>query len=148
MRRAVVCMLIAAMALPALARDQKKEINLRGRWKFQIGDDKEYADVNFDDSDWEDIRVPRNWEDKGYPGYDGYAWYRTTFKLPVNLEEKSLKLHLGYIDDVDEVYVNGQFIGGSGRFQPDYETAYDKNRIYPLPHHVLNFGGENLIVPM
>ena len=145
MKRLVLALVILTMSLPLVARDQKKEINLRGRWKFQIGDDKSYANVGLDDTDWETLRVPRNWEDNGYPGYDGFAWYRTTFKLPASLEEKSLWLHLGYIDDVDEVYVNGHLVGSTGEFPPDYETAYDRNRVYALPHDVLKFGEENLI---
>ena len=33
-------------------------VNLRGVWKFNIGDNMKWADPNYDDSDWEDIYVP------------------------------------------------------------------------------------------
>lgn len=35
--------------------------NLRDEWKFSIGDREEWADPNYDDSDWEEIYVPRRW---------------------------------------------------------------------------------------
>ena len=40
-------------------------------WKFRIGDRLEWAGKDFDDSRWESIRVPNQWEDEGFNGYDG-----------------------------------------------------------------------------
>ena len=85
-------------------QDWKQVIDLSGYWKFNIGDDNKWADYNFNDKNWEEVRVPSSWEDEGYHGYNGYAWYRKTFSLPKNLENNSLYVTLGYIDDVDEVY--------------------------------------------
>ncbi|MFC1569589.1 sugar-binding domain-containing protein [bacterium] len=128
-----------------LADSPKQEVNLRGKWRFEVGDNPEYAEVNFNDSDWEKIRVPDQWEDQGFPGYDGYAWYRTTFKISNKLQNKVLSLHLGYIDDVDKVYINGHFINGRGSDEPNYISAYNQRRVYRIPNHVLEFGGENVI---
>ncbi|MBM2846059.1 MAG: hypothetical protein HW407_1371, partial [Bacteroidetes bacterium] len=86
-----------------------------------------------------------NWEDEGFPGYDGYAWYRKRFGAPSEWKDKTLYLHLGHVDDVDEVYVNGHLIGFSGGFPPGYVTAYDVNREYLLPVSFLNFSGDNVI---
>jgi hypothetical protein len=128
-----------------LADSPKREINLHGRWRFEVGDNPEYARRDFDDSDWEKIRVPDQWEDQGFPGYDGYAWYRTTFQLPERLSNRVLSLYLGYIDDVDKVYINGQYINGRGSEEPHYVSAYNQRRIYQIPNTVLEFGGENVI---
>jgi hypothetical protein len=127
------------------AQDMKSEINLSGKWKFEIGDDEEYAKTDFDDSDWDDIRVPSSWESRGYPGYDGFAWYRTTFVLGKTLQNKALVLRLGQIDDVDMVYINGHFIGGLGVLPPHYQTAYNLDRNYPLTNEYLKFGDTNVI---
>ena len=139
----VILNLMLAVSLQAL--DLEREISLRGRWLFEVGDREEYAEAGFDDSGWETIRVPRPWEQYGFPGYDGYAWYRIRFDLPAELREKALYLQLGFIDDVDWVYVNGNYIGGRGSGPPDYQTAFDANRLYSLPGSTLLYGDENVI---
>ena len=73
----------------------KREISLRGTWKFELGDHAEWADPNLDDLDWADITVPGNWEDKNFPGYDGFAWYRKTVVIPKRLNADVLELHMG-----------------------------------------------------
>jgi hypothetical protein len=128
-----------------LAWDLRREVTLKGNWKFEVGDDMKFAEPNYDDSDWDEIYVPGNWEDQGFPGYDGYAWYRTTFRLTDDLKDKRLYLDLGCIDDVDVVYINGIFVDGRGGFPPDYETAYNTWRLYPIPSQNLRFNSENVI---
>jgi len=56
-----------------------------------------------------------------------------------------LYISLGYIDDVDEVYVNGHLIGKTGSFPNNYTTAYDAKRIYKIPKNILNANGKNSI---
>lgn len=127
------------------ADDFVRILRLEGHWKFSIGDYKEWADPKFNDSGWENIKVPSSWENEGFHGYDGYAWYRKKFKLDVNKNYSILYLHLGFIDDVDEVYLNGKLIGFSGSFPPGYETAYNAFRRYIIPSQTLNPNGENTI---
>ncbi len=136
---------ILCLALPAMGRDLRREIDLRGYWKFETFDDEQFADIDFDDAAWEDIKVPASWESRGFPGYDGFAWYRTYFDCPFDLQKKSLILRLGTIDDVDQVYLNGHFIGGSGSVGPEYVTAYDQQRSYPIPPEYLLYETKNVI---
>ena len=126
-----------------LARDLKEEIFLNGKWLFTTGDMIEYANPDFDDSNWDEILVPGKWENNGYPGYDGFAWYRTTFYLPGEYENIDLAIQLGRIDDVDRVYINGHLIGGKGEFPPNYISAYNMIRIYNLPKKYINFNENN-----
>ncbi|MBD3287880.1 glycoside hydrolase [candidate division KSB1 bacterium] len=128
-----------------IASDLRKEINLRGRWKFEIGDDMKWANPEFDDSDWESIYVPERWEEDGYPGYDGYAWYRKQIRIPSQLKDNILYLLFGQIDDVDEVFFNGVKIGSTGNFPPDYRTAYNVNRKYYIPKNLVEFNEDNMI---
>ena len=154
-RLILICLIVGLISRPDTAaaqhthesdgRQMNRVLDLRGKWKFSIGDNKKWQEKNFDDSDWEKIFVPSAWEDEGYPGYDGYAWYRKTMVLSDEAKDKNLYLRLGYIDDVDEVYVNGHFIGFSGSFPPNYFTAYNLERIYKLPPNILNYGAENTI---
>jgi len=128
-----------------MAQNWKKVYELRGVWKFSIGDDLKWADRNYNDAQWENIFVPSSWEDEGYPGYNGYAWYRTDFKLNEKGDKKNLYLRLGFIDDVDEVFVNGIFIGRTGSFPPHYNTAYNNERFYRIPDSVFVDNGLNTI---
>ncbi|MGD9929730.1 MAG: glycoside hydrolase [Mangrovibacterium sp.] len=121
------------------------EINLKGYWKFRIGDRSEWSSPTYNDSDWDDIRVPARWEDEGFQGYDGFAWYRNPVVIPESMKGQALILQLGYIDDVDEVYLNGKKIGQSGSFPPHSVTAYNALRKYQIPGDLINFGKENLI---
>ncbi len=120
-------------------------INLKGRWKFHVGDDAVWASQNFNDSGWGTIRVPATWEDEGFNGYDGFAWYRTRFDGRKLNKNEVYYLNLGFIDDADEVYLNGNLIGFSGNLPPKFKTAYNSERKYVLPNMMIDFGGENVL---
>lgn len=123
----------------------KQVINLAGEWKFSVGDNPNWSSTDLNDESWEKIEVPSSWENQGFHGYDGYAWYRIQFELPLNSKENTLYLFLGYVDDVDQVFINGKLVGFSGSFPPDFWTAYNILRRYPVPANILNFGGKNTI---
>src|SRR5262245_27261333 len=71
-----------ASGITAHAQDARRIVSLAGAWKFEIGDNPRYRERDFDDSKWEKIRVPGAWENQGFPGYDGFAWYRRSFHTP------------------------------------------------------------------
>lgn len=131
-------LILSFAGFDAHAQDLVRVKNLEGYWKFALGDDQKRADPDYDDSDWEEILVPGKWEDQGFHGYDGYAWYRTTIRadFPEKFIHSNLYLKLGYIDDVDQVFINGKKIGQTGQFPPDYATACNANRLYIIPHKV------------
>jgi sialate O-acetylesterase len=120
-------------------------INLEGFWKYSIGEREEWVSAEYDDHQWESVYVPSPWEDQGFHGYNGFGFYRKQFTLSDEHKGKTLYLNLGYIDDVDETYINGHKIGSTGSFPPSYETAYNANRIYYIPGEFLNFNGSNTI---
>jgi len=124
---------------------EKLVLDLSGRWKFSLGDEAGWKDEKFDDKNWEKVFVPSSWENQGFHGYDGYAWYRNTFKLSSELLDKDIYLVLGYVDDVDQTFINGNLIGVSGGFPPNYRTAYNAFRKYFIPKEFLNKDGENVI---
>lgn len=125
--------------------ERKIVLDLSGRWKFNLGDNEKWKEKNFDDSQWEKVYVPSSWENQGFHGYDGYAWYRTSFRLPKDLKGKQIYLSLGYIDDVDQTFINGNLIGLSGGFPPDYRTAYNALRIYYIPSEYMDMDGNNVL---
>ena len=127
------------------AEDLRKIVSLSGYWKFSIGDDSKWANPEFDDSNWDQLTVPGPWEDQGYKDYNGYAWYRKSFRIKEIPPNTTLYLLLGRIDDADVVYLNGKEIGESGKFPPDFKTAYDRDRKYIVPADLLKADGENVI---
>ncbi len=127
------------------AQESKLLLDLRGQWSFELGDDRGWAKPGYDDSKWTEIKVPSAWEDQGYPGYDGYAWYRKHFHVNNDWTRKDLLLVIGAVDDVDEVYINGEFIGTSGSFPPQYITAYNVRRKYLVPASLLRPSDDNVI---
>jgi len=121
------------------------EKSLNGMWKFRIGDNMEWASPNYDDSNWGEIQAPARWENEGYRGYDGYAWYRTSLIVPASMKNQSVILEMGYIDDADEVYFNGTQIGKTGSFPPHFATAYTALRKYQVPGELIRFDEKNVI---
>jgi len=121
-------------------------VDLEGSWKFSIGDDPAWATVKCDDSDWDYLTVPRSWENNGFADYNGFAWYRKAFTVPADyFDFEAPILALGTIDDVDEVYLNGQLVGSSGQMPPMVVTAFRMQRRYPIPAGLIKANEENVI---
>jgi sialate O-acetylesterase len=118
-----VLLLSFALAVDTCGQDKEHRTSLDGDWRFALGDNKKFARPEYDDSEWEKIYVPSHWQREGFRNYHGYAWYRKKVTIEVE-DQDALYLELGKIDDVDEVYFNGHFIGGTGGFPPDYFTAF------------------------
>jgi Beta-galactosidase/beta-glucuronidase len=120
-------------------------ISLEGRWKFHISDNEAWSKADFNDTGWESIHAPSAWEDEGFNGYNGFAWYRKKFDGKQLEKNENYYLNLGFIDDTDEVYVNGNLIGFSGTMPPKFKTAYNMERRYSLAPEIINYNGENTI---
>lgn len=139
----IVIVFLASLTMHA--ENLVRIVNLEGTWKFSIGDNPDWAKTSYDDSEWDYVKVPESWEQNGFRKYNGYAWYRKSFSLNMDIDDKYLFLQAGYIDDADEVYVNGYLIGSMGKFPPQAKTAYDVPRKYPVPAEILNQHGKNTI---
>ncbi|HEY0740730.1 MAG TPA: beta galactosidase jelly roll domain-containing protein [Chryseosolibacter sp.] len=142
MKRAATILLIFSLTI---CNALGQVINLKKNWRFRIGDELAWAATDYDDSRWDMIRVPSHWEDDGFNGYDGFAWYRTKFDGTLLNPNEMYSLNLGFIDDCDEVYLNGRAIAFSGQFPPKFKTAYNNERKYSLPNDIINFKGQNTI---
>ena len=59
-------------------------VELAGPWKFHVGDDTAWAQLDFNDSRWEEVDLTPDgktglssgWTARGHKGYSGFAWYR------------------------------------------------------------------------
>jgi hypothetical protein len=126
------------------------DMAITGKWKFHLGDNKQWISPGFEDNYWKEINVPQKWENEGYDNYDGYAWYRKEFKVPSNFKGKILYLSLGKIDDYDYTYLNGVLIGNVFDLKKDGDynrkgNEYRARRIYKIPENLLKFDGANVL---
>ncbi|MFZ3578756.1 glycoside hydrolase family 97 catalytic domain-containing protein [Virgibacillus sp. DJP39] len=126
-------------------------IEMTGEWLFQKGDDLSWKEADYDDGEWEVVKLPASWEDhSSYTKDNVYGWYRKTIYIPAEWEGHSLKVKLGKIDDVDMTYFNGKQIGQSGTFptgegEEGLISAWDWDREYVIPAEAINYGEENVI---
>jgi cephalosporin-C deacetylase-like acetyl esterase len=142
-----ILIIIACLAISYTSFSQNL---LPEKWKFKTGDDASWASPSYDDSDWNSISPMKVWEQQGFPSYDGYAWYRAKFVAPVEMKKEAdsyggLALELGKIDDADITWLNGKELGHTGKFPPDYSTAWDTPRKYLIPSDKVLWGNENVI---
>ena len=96
-------------------------------WKFQLGDDPQWAHVDFNDQEWQPIdptldinealpQIPRS----------GIAWFRLHLSLDSTLLRQQLALIMKQ-SGASELYLNGQLIYRFGVLSsdPDQVKAYD-----------------------
>ncbi|WP_183809645.1 PP2C family protein-serine/threonine phosphatase [Tunturibacter empetritectus] len=122
----------SALAIEGLGRAVAP---LEGPWQFHLGDDPNWASPTFDDSHWERLTAEKPWGEQGHPSYTGYAWYRLHLSLnSVPGDQTNFALLVPHLDDVYEIFWNGNSIGRSGKFPP-YPIWYrstDAPVLYPL----------------
>jgi len=112
------------------------QLPIEGNWLVHTGDDAAWASPAYSaDTTWTSVKVPANWESQGFTGYDGFAWYRITFIVSDQLLRSDTPRYLvaGFIDDVDQVFLNGALMGQTGKFPPEYTTEYSALRKYKIP---------------
>jgi hypothetical protein len=114
-------------------------------WRFHAGDDVWWSDPDHPDTDWPTIEVGTSWERAGQTGVDGFAWYRVRFAAPVTAPSGPLWLELGRVDDVDETFLNGVRLGGSGDLPPAYRPEWQTYRRYAVPSELVRWGAENVV---
>ncbi len=134
-------------AAPVIAIDDyTATLDFTGRQAVLInrGDDPAFARPEYDDRDWKAIALPSSWNSV-YPDAPSVCWYRVRVRFPAGLPDYSLGVELGIISDVDELFFNGQRVGGTGKFPPGRVSAYDRKRIYELPTTHIRPGTENVL---
>jgi len=151
---------LAAAGITLSAQKQSpQKISLEQGWVFNPTDDPSFADVTLNDKTWRPIRVDVNWDAQGQEELIGYAWYRLRFLLPQEMRngdklKEGLLLLIGKIDDGDQVFLNGEFLGQNGRTfaprtpPPAFNSGpWDLERVYrlALDDPRIKWGQENLI---
>lgn len=141
---------------PWLTPTKAMTLDLNGEWKFKFvpgttsgpGESDFYA-ADYDDTDWDNIRVPLSWEmagfgtptyvNVGYPfsntppkatiGMSDYGvkdnnatgFYRRSFTMPTDWQDKRVFLHFDGAYSAIVVWVNGKYVGYSQGSNTDAE---------------------------
>jgi hypothetical protein len=89
----------------------RQSLSLDGSWQFRT--DPEGALQVDSPGAWRPIDVPGPWQAQGddLRFYQGVAWYRRTFEIPLAWAGKRAMLHFGAVDYQAEVFVNGTSVG-------------------------------------
>ena len=93
---------------------------------------------------WRSISVPGSWQEAGIPGH-GYAWYRFRFSLSPAARTRPLAFTCSQIRDVDEVFLDGIRVGGTGAFPPAYDKGTLYARLYELPAMLTSASGPHVL---
>lgn len=100
---------------------------------------------------WKPINIPGYWEDQGIRNLDGVVWYRKEVEVPASMTGKEAGVWLGRIVDADELYINGQRIGGFSYLYPQRRYKVAENVLKAgkntLVIRVTNYGGKGGFVP-
>jgi hypothetical protein len=107
-------------------------LTIAGPWQFHTSDDMAWANPAYDDSHWEQIRADDTWGAQTHPGHTGFAWYRK--QIDITGADKSLAIMVPPVDDVYELYWNGQKIGTYGKLPPHASWwGFGHSAVYSLP---------------
>ena len=125
------------------------EMSLDGNWSFLYLEAPEYSpegffEESFDDSGWDSIPVPSNWQMKGYgkmhytdvlypfsihppyvPSENPTGIYRRSFTLPDTWTEDRIILRFGGVSSAYDVWVNGSHCGYGkvSRLSAEYDIS-------------------------
>ena len=87
---------------------------------------------------WFEQRLPDNWN-LSRPGVGGFAWYRVDFDLRQDQQQLSA-LYVPRFSMNGVVYVNGEFVGGDGRFAEPTARQWYRPHLYQVPQKLLKLG--------
>jgi len=96
--------------------------SLDGLWRFHAGDNPQWADPTFNDSQWRLIRSDRAWTLQGYSAQTSYGWYR--FRVEVADGSQNIDLLLSEICTGYEIYVDGELLDRAGPVTPKLNPSF------------------------
>jgi sialate O-acetylesterase len=116
----------------------EKQVRLIEKNVHDTISEAEWKNPSYSSQEWPMISVGETWENQplGLSGLNGVVWYRKEIELDSSAINNSVKLSLGKIDDDDETYVNGIWVGST--------KSWEEKRNYHVPAGVFK-PGKNLI---
>ena len=94
---------------------------------------------NYNDLAWDTTKLPARYDNLIAENFDGIIMFQKDFEI-FNIEYDYF-LHIGAIDDMDKIFINGNYIGGL----LGYGYANDK-RYYRIPRPFLKLGNNIITI--
>ncbi len=119
---------------PDMLDNEEMIIYIHDRWRFQIGDNTDWASPDYEDSDWDFISTNLTPTELAFLDWNGIGWFRKTLSVHPELTGKPLALiidrHLG----ASEIYLNGEKVAELGTFSenPDQVVSYNDRKPIPI----------------
>ncbi len=155
----IICFLISFQCF-----SQRKVLIDEG-WRFHRGDIANAQQVNFEDNNWRNVDLPHDWSIEDLPGTNspfnpdaingvsvgfttgGIGWYRKTFSLPVNHQNKRISILFDGVYMNSDVWINGVHLGnhpyGYTSFYYDITDKIKKNEKNIIAVQVKNMGANS-----
>lgn len=116
-------------------------------WKFTKGNPANASAASFDDSKWENVKIPHDWaiagpfdpDGDGGTGklpWRGEGWYRKTFDIKTEDQGKIVYLKFDGIMASPQIYINGKLAG---------QWDYGYSTFYLDVTEFINFGKQNKV---
>ncbi|MDX1408859.1 MAG: glycoside hydrolase family 2 TIM barrel-domain containing protein, partial [Saprospiraceae bacterium] len=129
----ILSLVFASLCLLVTALDAQPRTSFTlDTWQFAKGAHPGAADQDFDDRDWQRVRVPHDWaiagpfipDGDGNTGklpWKGQGWYRTTTQIPAVHADQRVYLLFDGVMSFPKVYVNGNL---AGKWDYGYNSFY------------------------
>ncbi len=128
------------------------KMDLTGMWKGKVdrdstGRDEGWFKNEWDDSRWEEIKVPGMFDEQSKDvteEYNGLYWYRLHFRPEKGFVRDKLRLYIGAVDDESWVWLNGRFLG-EVTTKTNPKDYWRFPREYDLETEWINWDGDNVV---
>ncbi|MBC3539143.1 sugar-binding domain-containing protein [Rufibacter sediminis] len=138
--------LLISYAQPGVAQQARTKALFNDNWKFYKGDAANAEKADFADANWRSLDLPHDWSIEGpfsqewasATGYlpGGIGWYRKTFTVAPEQQNKKLFLYFDGVYKNSEVWINGHHLGK----RPNGFTPFQ----YEITNY-LNKTGKNVV---
>lgn len=109
-------------------------------WKYHPGDNPEWADPAYDDTDWESVNSLLNQNALPESGWEGIGWFRLHFTVwDEQIKNMPLALYVAYQAGASEIYLDGKLLysfGKVGTRKEEEQPYWERNP------KVISFSGE------
>ena len=115
--------LISLLACSEKQETIRERMDFDSDWKFTLGDNPAYQEVDFDDADWRTLNLPHDWSIEGEFSEDnpagvaggalptGIGWYRKSFQVAAADSTKMIYIDFDGVYRNSEVWINGKYLG-------------------------------------
>ncbi len=93
---------------------KNKPVTLSLPWKYHPGDNLQWANKKFDDSDWDTLRTKISTTDSVFDSFKGISWFRRTIIIDSALYNKPVALSMWHYG-ASQIYLNGKLVHEFGK---------------------------------